>query len=102
MGEDQPLVPCQQAVSHRACKPHKQGKSEQISRAEYVTEDAWFRQCPHRSIIWILFKAAEGSPGCTGRLGCLSRSLFGEAIQCPVICHPHNEPVDLSVLGIDF
>ena len=56
-------------MSHRASKPHQQGRighkivvetefageSEQISRAEYVSEDAWSGQSPDGGVIWILF-----------------------------------------------
>ena len=34
------------------------GKSKQISRAEYVTEDAWSGQSPDGGVIWILFKVS--------------------------------------------
>ena len=34
------------------------GKSEQISRAEFVSEDAWAGQSASGSIIWVLFEVS--------------------------------------------
>ena len=39
-------------------EPELAGKSKQISRAEYVSEDAWSGQSPDGGVIWILFKVS--------------------------------------------